>query len=885
MTSADGGSTDVRFTAIAVSQTITGIGISPQTFTAKSAAGDQIGILTATLSGGIFSGAFDQVGCAPSSNYSIVGNNLKVGTGVYLSGGGLAGGVGSACIRATQTGVPSLTANLPITGLNSFIAQINAVDFDIGGDGVGWHGQGSNCDGQGQLYRNDQGNFIKSAAGTTGSTGGVAFVKGCDADGEWLQYTVTANSGLYSLQMAVGDPNGSSHWSITLDGSQISSSVPVVATSWWTDFAINTSPPFTIPSTGTHTIKLTCVAGPDPFGCGDVAWIKGIPASQQPPPPAPPQAVAAGYSTSADNSDFSQEFDISCDGSGNHRWYSMNTWLTDCSSLIWPYADGADGVVLREHWTVYTQQGSEFSRVGIQGINNGSGYNAISRNYPLNGYFECTVKMGPFAVVGPWFDCFMWGVQGHNASGGVFETDIQESHGGDKTETGPLAIASDIINWAAGPFCTGCGYASNGPVQFDPTQYHKYGALLQRVGQDTERMTFFIDDVQQGTPLDFPLVPDTKQQRHYAIIDTTVGCSSGSEGYWGCTNVPIADVSDNGAGTTRITVTTTSGAGGCFGHPTGCTQENYITYISGVGGATNANGHFRMDFIDDPQTCTACRFDIYEQDTGAAIPFGPGAYVAGTGTWNPIPSVDMYVKSWRVWSCVDWATTQCNGTDYLPPYPERDNHVAGALCSASTSCSATIASSQAGDLRIVGIYSGKDTGAAFSDLTSVRDDHGNVCTHAVNTYKANTIVTRATDIWYCPIAASVGSSVITATFSVAQDFSQVFVNEIYNAVVVNPDQGIGNGAAVTGANSLSMTTNGSVTATGEYVYSFAKARNFSAPASITKGQTQISIDTTNTVLDEFQLSTSASGSVTNTVTALSAPYGELFGSIAAFKMQ
>ena len=116
---------------------------------------------------------------------------------------------------------------------------------------------------------------------------------------------------------------------------------------------------------------------------------------QQPPPATqqvipPPQAIEAGMTIPALISDFSKSFDHSCNGIGHPE--SAGAWQVttngiieqpDCSALTWPYNDNGN--------TVLKIQATP-SNPGRTGISTESEFASFSVNFPMTGYWECTLR-------------------------------------------------------------------------------------------------------------------------------------------------------------------------------------------------------------------------------------------------------------------------------------------------------------------------------------------------------------------------------------------------------------------------------------------------------------------------------------------------------------
>jgi hypothetical protein len=377
----------------------------------------------------------------------------------------------------------------------------------------------------------------------------------------------------------------------------------------------------------------------------------------------PTQAVAAGYTTLATNQDFTGTtgIDIACDlanqNAPGHYWYTWFQGLlyqpNGCAGITWPATDPATGTgALRISWTS-ANPGFQQGRVGLASSNNDG---SSEHTFPIKMYMEAWVRFANNGYLGPWYNNWAWWSK--KVSGGL-ELDVYEEHGATTSATRAanqwLGVAG-ALNW-------GNGFAQNtsglfGPYTFDGNIYHKWGALYTVQNNPTVcvfspstpvangttpclEACGYIDDVFIGCGVT-PLVGDEINQRSVLLMDATVSCDNrggggyGTEGLSSCMDMPVSGVGSNGAGGTRVTI------GRSIQGQYGGVASSAPVKIAGTN--TSADGIHTWSLLSDTQ------FDL------PSVPFS-GTW-SGTGIVNPSP-IEMYVKSYRVWSCAAWQTTNC----------------------------------------------------------------------------------------------------------------------------------------------------------------------------------------------------------------------------------
>lgn len=321
----------------------------------------------------------------------------------------------------------------------------------------------------------------------------------------------------------------------------------------------------------------------------------------------PAQAVAAGYTTLATNQDFTGTagIDIACNNAKlnepGHFWYtSFNGLLyqpNGCAGITWPATDPATGTgALRVSWTS-ANPGFQQGRVGLASSNVDSSY---ATTFPMKMYMESQVRFANTGYIGAWYSTWDWRV--HDGNGDIVELDIEEIHGAATSAAGP---ANQFVGVAGGldDNLLGCGYT--------------------------------------------PIVGTEAAQRNVLQINVTTSCGNNGNGDYGsegfglnaCIDIPIIGVASNGAGGTRVTTGRDVSGSGSQAWPAPDKAPIKI-----IGTNTSADGLHTWKLID------GTHFDLL------SVPF-TGTF-SGTGTVNPSP-IEMYVKSYRVWSCAAWQTTNC----------------------------------------------------------------------------------------------------------------------------------------------------------------------------------------------------------------------------------
>ncbi len=174
---------------------------------------------------------------------------------------------GDFTVTTAPVAVPTQS---PFTSTPSSVpGQIEAEDFDNGGEGVAYHDLTSGN--QGGFYRTDVGVDIRQQ-----SDGGVIVFN--FQTGEWLEYTIqVATTGTYRLELLVSNQGWSPtpRWHAEIDGATVTSSIQVPNTGSWNTFRW-AGPGGIALTAGQHVLRI--VADQEYFGFAALRFrISGTP--------------------------------------------------------------------------------------------------------------------------------------------------------------------------------------------------------------------------------------------------------------------------------------------------------------------------------------------------------------------------------------------------------------------------------------------------------------------------------------------------------------------------------------------------------------------------------------------------------------------------------
>jgi hypothetical protein len=138
---------------------------------------------------------------------------------------------------------------LPLGTSNMTTFVIQAEDFDLGGEGVGYHD--TTVGNEGGAYRLAEDVDILQV-----SNAGQRYCVGWTAPGEWMRYTVTVpTSGTFTVKTIFGAVGSGGAFHIEVDGTNVTGSLAVPNTGGWTTWASVSSPGITL-SAGQHVFGL-----------------------------------------------------------------------------------------------------------------------------------------------------------------------------------------------------------------------------------------------------------------------------------------------------------------------------------------------------------------------------------------------------------------------------------------------------------------------------------------------------------------------------------------------------------------------------------------------------------------------------------------------------
>lgn len=190
----------------------------------------------------------------------------------------------------------------------SLPGQIEAENYDTGGEGVAFHDSDLDINHGGQ-YRSD-GVDIYSGAGL-----GNGYYVGWTTDGEWLEYTTNIPTGTYNISARVASESGPGSMQLTvkLDGVTLGTMNVPVTGGWsiWQETALNN---INVTGGNGKVLRLEITGG-----SFNLDWVKFTAASQTEPP-----NLAIGAAASASSTwDSNYTADKANDGNLNTRWNSQ----------------------------------------------------------------------------------------------------------------------------------------------------------------------------------------------------------------------------------------------------------------------------------------------------------------------------------------------------------------------------------------------------------------------------------------------------------------------------------------------------------------------------------------------------------------------------------
>ena len=214
--------------------------------------------------------------------------DLDPGT-AYTLGVRAVDGAGNRSARATVSveTISEAATQSPFEGRTAVPGKVEAEHFDTGGEGVSYH----------ETTDSNQGSAdYRDAPVDIGGSGGN-YTLGWVAEGEWLEYSVTAeSSGTYDVVVSVASAESGGPLRVEVDGEDVTGSVDVPNTGGWNTYQAVTGAEGVSLSAGDHVVRVVSEGGGWNFdwfalrSTGD-----GSTTTQTPTPSAPP--ATAGETT------------------------------------------------------------------------------------------------------------------------------------------------------------------------------------------------------------------------------------------------------------------------------------------------------------------------------------------------------------------------------------------------------------------------------------------------------------------------------------------------------------------------------------------------------------------------------------------------------------
>lgn len=164
-------------------------------------------------------------------------------------------------IGAASAEVSAASTTAAVTGA-SVPGQIEAEDYDAGGEGVGYHD--TDPANLGGAYRNDGVDIETTTDG--------GYDVGWTHAGEWLDYTINVTSaGSYALDVRVASALSGGAFHVEVDGANVTGAMSLPNTGGWQNWTTLTTN-ISLPS-GKHVLRLVMDASPNGF-TGNFNWLK-----------------------------------------------------------------------------------------------------------------------------------------------------------------------------------------------------------------------------------------------------------------------------------------------------------------------------------------------------------------------------------------------------------------------------------------------------------------------------------------------------------------------------------------------------------------------------------------------------------------------------------
>jgi hypothetical protein len=414
-------------------------------------------------------------------------------------------------------------------------------------------------------------------------------------------------------------------------------------------------------------------------------------------PTPPAAAAAAGFTTLALDSEFSQPQPsgwFACSGGvAGAQWYQGvtggDTVAAPCSvtggqpggnfNLITDPLSGKQVLDLTMHLSDVILGSRAYASIqtadDAEMHQHGTPCCVLGELFPYGFYMEARYRVlttpdaDHGATAGVW-TAFWQAGQGLSPYTGheTVEIDHPEQHGelrynySPGQKVGPL-LDWGVINWydSSGAPCFGSpppGYGGTQCAGFlqneDPRQYHTFGVRVTTDGSSGIAYCSYADGVQGYCASGAFNNSAQYAEKKYPIIFAGIACYPQSEGVISCLNIPITSwyscVSPAPAGAICL-----SASGAVIDNSSG----NWISSISGVTGCPSCNGSWVL--LPFTNSTSGTDYYIYSNanDPTYTRPSWPGGTPTG-GTINALSQVDMYIDHVSVWTCSTWQSGPCN---------------------------------------------------------------------------------------------------------------------------------------------------------------------------------------------------------------------------------
>jgi hypothetical protein len=417
--------------------------------------------------------------------------------------------------------------------------------------------------------------------------------------------------------------------------------------------------------------------------------------------PTPPAgAAAAGFTTLALDSEFSQPQPngwFACSGgAAGAQWYQGvtggDTEPAPCSvtngqpggnfNLVTDPLTGKQVLDLTMHLSDVLLGSLQYASIQTADdaeMRHGTPCCVLGELFPYGYYMEARYRVltapdaDHGATAGVWTAFWQYGqgLSPYTSHNGV-EIDHPEQHGELMWNYAPSAptigpeLDWGVINWAHlgdGAPCFGSARAPGksrcGQVvqAEDPRQYHTFGVRVTTDGSNGAQYCSYFDGTQSLCATGVFTI-DTAQyaELKYPILFAGIECydTVNSEGDLACLNISITSwyscVSPAPVGAVCL-----SAGGAAFDNGSG----SWASSISGVTGCSGCNGSWFLMPFSNGTGGTDYYIQSGTNDPTYTRPSWPGGSPTG-GTINALSQVDMYIDHVRVWTCSNWASGPCN---------------------------------------------------------------------------------------------------------------------------------------------------------------------------------------------------------------------------------